>query len=553
MANARIRRVREEAVDDAVMQALGRNAEQYAPTLLQVARLTLRPRLTTMALLGILESSGSLRRRIERLLDFRAPAKNGLRLLPLVGVVGFAAVAVPMGQAPAEKPAAELSPVADSPERFPGQRVKLSQNRQAMVSALDRIRFELVEFEKLSLQEVVRYLNEETRRRDPNGKGVNFIINPGSSAAEARADQPAWGNISSLSITINPPLRDIRLADVLDAIVKVAETPLKYSIEDYAVVFSRKLNEPPLLYTRVFKLDLNTFVRGLESVMGKVIPTAEPERSQALFPAIREFFTSTGVDLSPPKTLYYKDREGSLLVRATLADLDAIEAAVQILNVAPPQVNLKTRFYAVPQGLALPGPTNAPGSNPSTFTAILTPAQASVILKSLNSASGVELLGEASITTLSGRQTQIQAVDLQTVATDMNPQAMSPPGVSTNALYLLTQVPVGPVLDVVAYVSADDHTVQLTATSTLTEFQGYDSETNHVRAYIGGKETSVSLPLPRFRTRQMPSSAVVWDGQTLVVGTVPAPRSGEAESKQLLTLITPLIIDAAGNRVHKEN
>ena len=44
--------------------------------------------------------------------------------------------------------------------------------------------------------------------------------------------------MSAIAIKINPALTDIRLADVLDAIVKVADRPIKYSIEDYAVVFS---------------------------------------------------------------------------------------------------------------------------------------------------------------------------------------------------------------------------------------------------------------------------------------------------------------------------
>src|SRR5262249_23999334 len=41
LANARIRRLREEAVDDAVMLALRENSADYAPTLLEVARLLL--------------------------------------------------------------------------------------------------------------------------------------------------------------------------------------------------------------------------------------------------------------------------------------------------------------------------------------------------------------------------------------------------------------------------------------------------------------------------------------------------------------------------------
>ena len=45
-------------------------------------------------------------------------------------------------------------------------------------------------------------------------------------------------DLSAIAIKINPPLNDVRLVDVLDAVVKVADRPIKYSMEDYGVVFS---------------------------------------------------------------------------------------------------------------------------------------------------------------------------------------------------------------------------------------------------------------------------------------------------------------------------
>jgi bla regulator protein BlaR1 len=65
-ANARIRRVREEAVDDAVMLTLRDDAEVYAPTLLEVAKLAFHRPLASLGLVGILESRSALRQRIER-------------------------------------------------------------------------------------------------------------------------------------------------------------------------------------------------------------------------------------------------------------------------------------------------------------------------------------------------------------------------------------------------------------------------------------------------------------------------------------------------------
>jgi beta-lactamase regulating signal transducer with metallopeptidase domain len=100
LANAHIRRVREEAVDDAVMLALRDEAESYAPTLLEVAKLALNRPLASLGLVGILESRHALRQRIERLVDFRPPRQAGLTLVSIFGILAFTAVAVPMGEGP---------------------------------------------------------------------------------------------------------------------------------------------------------------------------------------------------------------------------------------------------------------------------------------------------------------------------------------------------------------------------------------------------------------------------------------------------------------------
>ncbi|HEU6447412.1 MAG TPA: M56 family metallopeptidase [Verrucomicrobiae bacterium] len=100
LANARIRRLREEAVDDAVMLALEGNSEVYAPTLLEVAKFAFRRPLASLGLVGILESRSALRQRIERLINFSAPRKAGLTAVSVIGIFVFSAIALPMGQAP---------------------------------------------------------------------------------------------------------------------------------------------------------------------------------------------------------------------------------------------------------------------------------------------------------------------------------------------------------------------------------------------------------------------------------------------------------------------
>jgi len=121
LANARMRRVCEDAVDDAVMLALAAEAEVYAPTLLEVARLAFRRPMLSLGLVGTLESRSALRQRIERLMDFRAPHRAGLTLASLCGICAFSAVALPMGKAPAptETEFAPASVTATAPATTP--------------------------------------------------------------------------------------------------------------------------------------------------------------------------------------------------------------------------------------------------------------------------------------------------------------------------------------------------------------------------------------------------------------------------------------------------
>ena len=167
--------------------------------------------------------------------------------------------------------------------------------RQAIVSKLDRIRLDNVMYDGLPLSEVIRNLSEQSRLRDPEKRGINFLINPNADTSGAAAPafpgapggttaiDPATGlpaapvptgnagggetvEVGTVVIKINPALSDVRLADVLDAIVQVADHPIKYTVQDYAIVFSSKGPESPQLSFRTFKVDPNTFYQGLESV-----------------------------------------------------------------------------------------------------------------------------------------------------------------------------------------------------------------------------------------------------------------------------------------------
>ena len=92
-----------------------------------------------------------------------------------------------------------------------------------------------VKYDGLELSEVIRNLAEETKKRDPDRVGINFLILPdtGGGAPPAGAIDPATGlpvaalpveavDVGTVRIKINPPLVNLRLADVLDAIIRTA-------------------------------------------------------------------------------------------------------------------------------------------------------------------------------------------------------------------------------------------------------------------------------------------------------------------------------------------
>lgn len=621
-----------------------------------------------------------------------------------------------------------------------------SERRQVLTSKLDRIRIDSVKYDDLPLTEVINNLSELARQRDPDKLGINFYVDrqaPAAPAAAAGAIDPATGlpvaplptdqaDISSVTVKISPALTDVKLSDVLDAITKTASKPIRYSVLDYAIVFSLKGQEPTPLETRTFHVDPNTFRMGLESVSGlafgniqtgnggssggggnsggaggqgtttAVLPsvdvtsgtssfggggnggggggggagrglnyvTSSSNYTAVLQTQVRNFFIAVGVDLNTNnpanvgKMFVWNDRKGILLVRSTAQDLDMIDAAIQALNQAPPEVNIKAKFIEITQddnrglgfnwylgnfklgsgavasggtqpslngvqnvnggsvnpegtfpGSALYGTAIAPGASDGlitgglrntvgqngtlptigTLTGILTDPQFRVAINALEQRDGVDELNAPEVTTESGRQAQIQAVDVQTIVTGTDVQANTGGSVTgvqggtaspivqsvPTANYTTSALPFGPTLDVIPYVSADGFSVQMVLIPTITEFLQYDDPGQFVPAALvsgqtGNASLTAVLPLPHFRMRQVTTSVTVWDAQTVVIGglmtdsvtkikdSVPLlgdlplvgrlfqSQSSSKTKKNLMIFVTPTIINPDGTRFHSD-
>ena len=133
--------------------------------------------------------------------------------------------------------------------------------RQAIQSKLDKIILDEVKFDGLPLGEVVKWLDEQARLRDPDRKGINFIVSSavdvpastGPTSIDPTTGQPVAAvaaeplDLNSVTIKLSPPLKKIRLADAIAAILKVADRPIQMSLEEYAVIFTQRTPQAELL------------------------------------------------------------------------------------------------------------------------------------------------------------------------------------------------------------------------------------------------------------------------------------------------------------------
>jgi hypothetical protein len=182
---------------------------------------------------------------------------------------------------------------------FAAERAPLPMSRQRIRQLLGQIVLEEVPpMEGFTLREAAEVLGSYSRRGDPSGVGINFIINenvvnlprggqtnrapvqplapvppmidpntglpipqpqPVAPVAPAKGIDGDAVKIKGLTA----PLRRVTLGQLLDAVVKSCDVPVRVSIEEYAVVFMHKNPEAQETFTRTFRANPNTFGQGL--------------------------------------------------------------------------------------------------------------------------------------------------------------------------------------------------------------------------------------------------------------------------------------------------
>jgi len=99
LANLIVRRIREQAVDEMVLVALGAAAKSYSNTLIDIAEMAFSRPALSLRLVGVVESKKALSGRIKHILYRPFPKSAKLGFIGLLTIVVVAAILLPMAKA----------------------------------------------------------------------------------------------------------------------------------------------------------------------------------------------------------------------------------------------------------------------------------------------------------------------------------------------------------------------------------------------------------------------------------------------------------------------
>jgi hypothetical protein len=320
------------------------------------------------------------------------------------------------------------------------------------------------------------------------------------------------------------------------------------AILNRAVADEETNTNAPVLHTRTFKFegDPNKFYSDLLRVnnISEKNRTQLPDRSAAeLQSALIGFFNAIGVNLVPPKSIFFSDRQGTLTVHATDEDLELIEQALNVFTNIPPEVQITVRFFELAEDAVFsPGleSFSKPNGNISKSavwgSGVLTESEFKTLLKHLKEKAPTASENKSEVTTLSGRQANFGLADLQSeLNTNIQPQIN----------YYREEESIPLTLDVVPYVASDGYTIQMTRILTRTDMVGTGALTSSIVTDAGRVPITGQLPMPHSRVRQVVESCIVWDGQTAVLLLNP---DYSLHGKELVIFVTATILDPSGNR-----
>ena len=353
---------------------------------------------------------------------------------------------------------------------------------------------------------------------------------------------------------------------------------------------------------------------------------------------VKDFFERAGVKFPTGATISYNAAISQLIVNNTPDNLETFERILQQLNVIPNQVEIEARFIEIGQndleelgfqwilndnyeiaskkdgsggqirmnanangvtqglrffasdsnkGLISPvssvvqTATQSTLGNIASFSSVLTNPDVTMVIQALSQHGGSDLLSAPRVTTRSGVNAQIQVVreiiypmefDSEIITIDQENEVGNTwqqlAAVSTPGDFQTRET--GVILNVTPTVGPDGYTIDLVMAPEVCELSDWIQYGGAVGDYY------FNQPMPVFTSRNVTTSLVIWDGQTVVMGGLireelvtvkdKIPILGDipllgwlfrsegshSQKKNLLIFVTARLVDPAGRPVHQE-
>jgi beta-lactamase regulating signal transducer with metallopeptidase domain/HEAT repeat protein len=357
----------------------------------------------------------------------------------------------------------------------------------------------------------------------------------------------------------------------------------KGKITNEAVAFKEADPNDKPLFTRAFKVNPAVFLKAVQSAIGE--PEVAMDNSDDVLRWQQEllwkFFAMAGVKFSKQavrtrglsdgpvperivgedfKAIFYNNRIGLIFARATLAELDIMDHAIQALDTNPGKIELQLNYAEISEAHyklrgfdrlvgkpQIAAPFDKPGAKPEASrqagttdspaeqtgsvleSATLADAQFRMFYRMLEQSE--ELKSLPSATTTLGGQTHFQVRTMET-----------PEGTKTSMPAMM--------IDVIPDLGTREpgkEEIRLVTLITINEFIGYDDPKPSALPDLSltdpPKPITASLPLPRFRVHQSRLETNLMTGRTLMlVGPEAKSSSATGSGRRTLVFITPKVV-----------
>jgi beta-lactamase regulating signal transducer with metallopeptidase domain len=248
------------------------------------------------------------------------------------------------------------------------------------------------------------------------------------------------------------------------------------------------------------------------------------------------------------RAIVFDDRTGVLVCQATRAELDRVEQVLNVVNQAPPLIDIEVRFAEVELGTL--GQESRSGAG-----FVLTDPQARVALHILEQRPGAKIASLPRVTTINGR---IAEVSFATMATNQRSLVVETPDGAQATRILAPRS--GPTVLATPSVLLDGNTIRVDLTATVLQSRGFIPPPKRPR----NARDPAPAAIPRIEVYRTSKQLTLQDGQTVVFAGLPLDETDkilagppaaptkpiEHSPKKLVIFVTLTIIDPAGNRVH---